>query len=162
MLRCMRSKTRKEWRVQGRQKSPADKFVWSTVQWRLLPIMKALKQFQMNFSLLLFLSLSLMLFVSLLVNGLCQFDPEIVKKVFQRYKFNWHLYWLLQFCVCYYTPFFLSFRIQLKQSRDHHWCEMPSSVPCSHSRDRKQRTSLPNNNTWQTTPSISAEDAATV
>ncbi len=61
MLRCMRSKTRKEWRVQERQKSPADKFVWSTVQWRLLPIMKALKQFQMNFSPLLFLSLSLSL-----------------------------------------------------------------------------------------------------
>lgn len=55
MLRCMRSKSRKEWRVEGRQKSPADEFVWSTVQGRLLPIMKALKQFQMNFSPLFFL-----------------------------------------------------------------------------------------------------------
>lgn len=55
MLRCVRSKSRKEWRVEGRQKSPADEFVWSTVQGRLLPIMKALKQFQMNFSPLFFL-----------------------------------------------------------------------------------------------------------
>ncbi len=45
----------------------------------------------LSITLSLSLSLSLM-FVSLLVNGLCQFDPEIVKKVFQRYKFNWHLY----------------------------------------------------------------------
>lgn len=59
MLRCMRSKTRKEWRVQGRQKSPADEFVWSTVQGRLLSIMKAVKQFQMNFSPLFFLFHSL-------------------------------------------------------------------------------------------------------